>query len=99
MGKWKGIRLSVRKNKDAPIELYDLSKDIGEEKNLADKHPTWSRRWPKRWPIPMPPTRTSAFFQENENCKDPRFWLLLGLLSGLFQSGRAAQERHSLLGR
>jgi len=39
MGKWKGIRLNVRKNKDAPIELYDLSKDIGEEKNLADKHP------------------------------------------------------------
>ena len=44
MGKWKGIRLNVRKNKDAPIELYDLSKDIGEEKNLADKHPDLVRK-------------------------------------------------------
>ena len=38
-GKWKAVRLGVRKNADAPIELYDLSKDIGEIKNVADKHP------------------------------------------------------------
>ena len=39
MGKWKGIRLNVRKDPDSPIELYDLSKDIGEENNIASKHP------------------------------------------------------------
>ena len=39
MGKWKGIRLNVRKNPNSPIELYDLSKDIGEENNIASKHP------------------------------------------------------------
>jgi arylsulfatase A-like enzyme len=39
MGKWKGIRLNVRKDPNSPIELYDLSKDIGEEKNIASKHP------------------------------------------------------------
>ncbi|MFP6899488.1 MAG: sulfatase-like hydrolase/transferase, partial [Opitutales bacterium] len=38
-GKWKAVRLNVRKNANSPIELYDLSKDIGETKNLASKHP------------------------------------------------------------
>jgi arylsulfatase A-like enzyme len=38
-GKWKAVRLNVRKNANSPIELYDLSKDIGETKNLADKQP------------------------------------------------------------
>lgn len=38
-GKWKAVRLNVRKNPDGPIELYDLSNDIGENKNLAGKHP------------------------------------------------------------
>ena len=40
MGKWKGIRLNVRKNPDSPIELYDLSQDIGEKTNLAKEYPT-----------------------------------------------------------
>ena len=39
MGKWKGIRLQVRKNPVGPIELYDLSKDIGEENNVASQFP------------------------------------------------------------
>ena len=39
MGKWKGIRLNVRKDPNSPIELYDLSKDIGEENNIASFHP------------------------------------------------------------
>ena len=34
MGKWK----AVRHQSDKPFELYDLSKDIGEKNNLADKH-------------------------------------------------------------
>ena len=38
-GKWKAVRLNVRKKPDGPIELYDLSRDIGETKNLSDKHP------------------------------------------------------------
>ncbi len=38
-GKWKAVRLNVRKKPDGPIELYDLSSDIGETKNLAEKHP------------------------------------------------------------
>jgi len=38
-GKWKAVRLGVGKNPEAPIELYDLSQDIGEKSNVADKHP------------------------------------------------------------
>ena len=35
MGNYKAIK--PVKNK--PFELYDLSKDIGEQNNIADKHP------------------------------------------------------------
>lgn len=38
-GDWKAVRLDILKNPDAPIELYDLSKDIGEENNVANLHP------------------------------------------------------------
>lgn len=42
MGKWKGVLRGWKKwnNRTGKIELYDLSKDPGESKNLADKHPT-----------------------------------------------------------
>lgn len=36
---WKAIKQNVSKNSDAPIELYDLSKDHRELDNLADKYP------------------------------------------------------------
>jgi arylsulfatase A-like enzyme len=35
MGKWKGIRLKP----EGPLELYDLDKDVGETKNVAEQHP------------------------------------------------------------
>ncbi len=38
-GNWKGVRLGVGKNRNAPIELYDLSTDVGEKNNIADGHP------------------------------------------------------------
>ena len=34
-GKWKGVRLAPGK----PLELYDLSTDLGETSNVADQHP------------------------------------------------------------
>lgn len=39
MGNWKGIRLNANKQPDGPIELYDLSKDIGETSNIAASNP------------------------------------------------------------
>ena len=38
-GNWKGIRQQMNNNIDAEIELYDLSTDIGEQRNLAKKYP------------------------------------------------------------
>ncbi len=38
-GNWKAVRYNVFQNPDAPLELYDLSKDIGEKTNIAAQHP------------------------------------------------------------
>ena len=38
-GDWKGVRLKVKENREGPIELYNLADDIGETKNVAEKHP------------------------------------------------------------
>jgi arylsulfatase len=39
LGSWKGVRRDVRKNADAPLELYDLTSDIGEQENVLELHP------------------------------------------------------------
>ncbi len=39
MGKWKGIRLGVSKDRNAPIALYDLENDIAERNNVSADHP------------------------------------------------------------
>ncbi|MDH5397447.1 MAG: arylsulfatase [Cyclobacteriaceae bacterium] len=36
---WKGVKLNVKKDPNSPMELYDLSKDIGEENDIANEHP------------------------------------------------------------
>ena len=38
-GKWKGVRLNTFRDPDGPIELYDMTADISEQKNLASEHP------------------------------------------------------------
>jgi arylsulfatase A-like enzyme len=62
MGDWKGVRLNVAKDPDGPIELYNLRDDIGEERNIAARHPEIvakieeymkSARTPsEHWPLP-----------------------------------------------
>ena len=39
MGKWKGVKRNMRRNPDAPLELYDLETDIGEQDNVVAEHP------------------------------------------------------------
>lgn len=38
-GKWKGVRLNVNKDDDAPVELYDLSIDPSEQNDLVASYP------------------------------------------------------------
>ncbi|MHC4527368.1 MAG: arylsulfatase [Planctomycetota bacterium] len=39
MGKWKAVRLSLHKDPDNPLELYNLEDDLGEERDIAAQHP------------------------------------------------------------
>jgi arylsulfatase A-like enzyme len=39
MDKWKAVRVNVDKIPQGSIELYDLSKDIGETNNIASSNP------------------------------------------------------------
>ena len=38
MGSWKGIKRQIRKNPNAPLELYDLENDIQENNNVVADH-------------------------------------------------------------
>lgn len=38
-GNWKAVKYNVLKEPNAPLELYDLSQDIGEAYNVAADHP------------------------------------------------------------
>jgi len=38
-GNWKAVRVGLKKNPDAPVQLFDLSKDIEETKDLAKDNP------------------------------------------------------------
>ncbi len=62
VGKYKGIRIG---GTEEPIELYDLSSDLGENNNIADKHPGLVKQidsimlaaregspYNKYWPLP-----------------------------------------------
>ncbi|MFW5901258.1 MAG: arylsulfatase [bacterium] len=39
MGNWKGVKVNINNNPDAPLLLYNLFKDKGEENNVADQYP------------------------------------------------------------
>jgi len=44
MGDWKGILRNVRHDPDAPLELYNLKRDVGESRNVAAEHPQIAAR-------------------------------------------------------
>ena len=39
MGQWKGVKRGLQQDANAPLELYDLTTDIGERRNLAAEQP------------------------------------------------------------
>ena len=38
-GDWKAVRLNVKKDRNAPIELYNLKDDPSESRNVATSNP------------------------------------------------------------
>lgn len=45
MGNWKGVRTNVRKNKNATWQLYDLSADVNETRDIAQQYPAIIERF------------------------------------------------------
>ena len=39
MGKWKGVRLEIRRQEDSPIQLFNLEEDVNETTDIAAQHP------------------------------------------------------------
>lgn len=39
LGDWKGVRLNMYNDANAPIELYNLASDIGEQNDIAAENP------------------------------------------------------------
>ena len=66
MDQWKGIRRNLKKNRDPRIELYNLSADPSESKDVAADHPDIVKQIAKimhearteseLFPLPTPPT-------------------------------------------
>ena len=62
MGDWKAVRFGY--NESLPVEVYDLSKDIGEDHNIAKEHPeivakaqalmSEAHTDSPDWPLPQP---------------------------------------------
>ena len=44
MGKWKGIKKKLRRDPEAPLELYDLANDIAERRNVVTRYPQVAAR-------------------------------------------------------
>ncbi len=47
-GKWKAVRLKMKGNPDAPVELYDLSIDPEEQHNVAAENPAVVKQMAQR---------------------------------------------------
>jgi arylsulfatase A-like enzyme len=45
MGNWKAVKTDLRKNKQAPWQLYDLSRDVTETTDVAAQHPELARQF------------------------------------------------------
>jgi arylsulfatase A-like enzyme len=66
-GRWKGIRME---RTNAPIEIYDLKRDVAEGRNVAAEHPKVAARIARYlstartdsadWPIKLPPGKVNG---------------------------------------
>jgi arylsulfatase A len=65
MDNWKAVRLNVRQNRDAPIELYNLEEDIAEQNDIANQHPDIVRRMDQIMLEAHIPSMLFPLFEEN----------------------------------
>lgn len=63
-GHWKAVRYNVLKDPGAPLELYNLSEDIGEENNIAEEHPDIIVEMEKIFKEARTPSDVFAFGQD-----------------------------------
>lgn len=63
-GNWKAVKYNVLKQPNAPLELYDLSKDIKEEHNIAKEHPRIVKEMEKIMSGARTPSTVFTFKQE-----------------------------------
>jgi arylsulfatase A-like enzyme len=66
MGKWKAVRLNAMQSPDGPVELYDLSKDIGEKNNVAARNPEVAAQLAARMEICRLPNQDFPFFSNEQ---------------------------------
>jgi len=66
MGKWKGVRLDVNKKPNGPVELYDMEMDLGEENNIASRHPEIVQKMEQIMKTARIPNETFKFQYEKE---------------------------------
>lgn len=45
MGNWKGVKSNMKKNKNAPWEIYDLGTDVNETTDVASGHPELAKQF------------------------------------------------------
>lgn len=68
-GDWKGVRLNVNTANPSPLELYDLTVDLGEENNVAERRPEIVREIERRMAANHEPTER---FRLGPKSKQPK---------------------------
>ena len=92
MGDWKAIRLKVKNDPNAPIRLYNLEQDIGEKKNIADKHPDVVKQIAPLFKEAHRLPNDFRCLRRRKNSAWPSAWLWYSLSGDALSPGQAAKD-------